>query len=69
MCCNVQPLGVTDNASFIVDIDAVSFEDLNLMIWAVGGLLVHKKCISAFLTLERFEYVKQTLRITLSTIH
>ena len=26
--CTVQPLSVTENASFVVDIDAVSFQDL-----------------------------------------
>ena len=53
VCCNVQPLGVTDNASFIVDIDAVSFKDLKTD--DVG------RWISVFLTLERFEFAKQTL--------
>ena len=26
--CQLQPLGVTDNASFIIDLDYVQFEDL-----------------------------------------
>jgi len=38
--CTVQPLGVTENASFVVDIDSVHFEDLeadDLGVWSPTG--------------------------------
>lgn len=38
--CTVQPLGVTENASFVVDIDTVHFDDLkadDLGVWSPTG--------------------------------
>ena len=38
--CTVQPLGVTENASFVIYIDAVNFDDLkadDLGVWSPTG--------------------------------
>ena len=29
--CHVQPMGVTKNATFLIDVDDVAFSDLNQM--------------------------------------
>ena len=39
--CRLQPLGVTDNASFVIDLDFVQFEDLkadDLGVWKSTGV-------------------------------
>ena len=39
--CRLQPLGVTDNASFVIDLDSVQFEDLkadDLGVWKSTGV-------------------------------
>ncbi len=46
--CTVQPLGVTENAAFVVDIDCVNFHDLkadDLGVWSPTGT---KKCYFRF---------------------
>jgi len=40
--CTVQPLGVTENTSFVVDIDTVHFDDLKQMTLECGLLLARK---------------------------
>ena len=55
--CAVQPLSVTENACFVVDIDSVDFQDLkadDLGAWSTTGT---KKCF--------FRYTQSgTLRVT-----
>lgn len=39
-CCTAQPLGVAENASFIIDLDSVNFQDLkadDLGVWSPTG--------------------------------
>ena len=46
--CDVQPLGVTENSCFVVDIDSVDFQHLNaddLGAWSTTGT---KKCFFRF---------------------
>ena len=46
--CSVQPLSVTENSCFVVDIDSIDFDDLkadNLGAWSTTGT---KKCFFRF---------------------
>ena len=62
--CHVQPLGVTENSSFVVDIDSVDFQDLK-----AGDLQQVPKSVStASHHLALFELLTRNLQIPITAI-